>query len=181
MVVNAGCREKDLAHICKHLKAFQACFPARPFRPQGCQAAMTLTRAPRPGAGLVAGEGRRRRLAHPRRARPAGAAGAQGSDSAAGAWASQCARRSMVHAERDTAPQGLTKANLSTLYFGMFATFDVAGVPCFVTRTGYTGEDGFEISIPNEAMFAVAEKLVSADGVRLCGAPPAWRQTAAAA
>ncbi|SDE10751.1 glycine cleavage system aminomethyltransferase GcvT [Rhodospira trueperi] len=37
-------------------------------------------------------------------------------------------------------------------------TMDVMGVPCFVARSGYTGEDGFEISVPAEA----AERLVRA-------------------
>jgi aminomethyltransferase len=32
--------------------------------------------------------------------------------------------------------QKLTSADLSKLYFGNFARFDIAGVPCWVTRTG---------------------------------------------
>jgi hypothetical protein len=32
--------------------------------------------------------------------------------------------------------QGMTKQDLSKFYFGNFARFDVAGVPCWVTRTG---------------------------------------------
>ena len=35
--------------------------------------------------------------------------------------------------------------NLSKLYFGMFTEATVAGKPVWLTRTGYTGEDGFEI------------------------------------
>lgn len=46
---------------------------------------------------------------------------------------------------------------------------DLAGVPCFITRTGYTGEDGFEISIPNESALKVTELLVAADDVALAG------------
>lgn len=32
--------------------------------------------------------------------------------------------------------QGMTKHDLSKFYFGNFARFDVAGIPCWVTRTG---------------------------------------------
>jgi aminomethyltransferase len=34
------------------------------------------------------------------------------------------------------------------------------GAPCFVARSGYTGEDGFEISVPAEAAEAVCETLL---------------------
>jgi aminomethyltransferase len=37
----------------------------------------------------------------------------------------------------------------------------VAGVACFVTRSGYTGEDGFEISVAAEQATAVAERLLA--------------------
>lgn len=37
----------------------------------------------------------------------------------------------------------------------------VAGAPCIVARSGYTGEDGFEISVPEEAATGVAEALLS--------------------
>ena len=46
---------------------------------------------------------------------------------------------------------------------------DVAGVPSFVTRTGYTGEDGFELSVPTSAALRVAEALMKDPRVRLCG------------
>ena len=62
--------------------------------------------------------------------------------------------------------------NLDELYFGMMIKVDVAGVPCFVTRTGYTGEDGFEISVPNEGALHLVTELVDKQGpesVRLAG------------
>ena len=41
--------------------------------------------------------------------------------------------------------QRLTKVNLSQMRSYRFAPGEVAGIPCLVARTGYTGEDGFEL------------------------------------
>ena len=43
------------------------------------------------------------------------------------------------------------------------------GHDVFITRCGYTGEDGFEISIDNELATQFAELLISYDAVGLCG------------
>ncbi len=61
---------------------------------------------------------------------------------------------------------------MSKFHFGMFAVADLAGVPCFVTRTGYTGEDGFEISVPNAQALQLTERLMAGEGVQLAGAAP---------
>jgi aminomethyltransferase len=37
---------------------------------------------------------------------------------------------------------------------------EVDGLPCFVSRSGYTGEDGFEISVPAEQAERLARKLL---------------------
>ena len=37
----------------------------------------------------------------------------------------------------------------------------LAGHPCLVTRSGYTGEDGFEISLPRPGAPALAERLLA--------------------
>jgi aminomethyltransferase len=37
----------------------------------------------------------------------------------------------------------------------------VAGIDCFVSRSGYTGEDGFEISVPAEQAEALAKALLA--------------------
>jgi len=36
----------------------------------------------------------------------------------------------------------------------------IDGLPCFVSRSGYTGEDGFEISVPAEAAETLVRKLL---------------------
>lgn len=45
----------------------------------------------------------------------------------------------------------------------------IEGVECFVTRSGYTGEDGFEISFPAESAQLIARKLLSFDSVEWIG------------
>ena len=45
----------------------------------------------------------------------------------------------------------------------------LGGVECVVTRSGYTGEDGFELSVPAAAAAALAERLLAHDEVRLVG------------
>ncbi len=37
----------------------------------------------------------------------------------------------------------------------------IAGIPCFVTRSGYTGEDGFEISVPGDRAEALARRMLA--------------------
>jgi aminomethyltransferase len=41
------------------------------------------------------------------------------------------------------------------------ATLTIAGAECWVTRSGYTGEDGYEISIPADSAAQVAERLLA--------------------
>jgi aminomethyltransferase len=45
------------------------------------------------------------------------------------------------------------------------AALDVAGIPCIVTRSGYTGEDGFEIGCAGAAGEALAEALLARGAV----------------
>ncbi len=46
------------------------------------------------------------------------------------------------------------------LIFMTAAALDVAGIPCYVARSGYTGEDGFEISVPGDRAEALARALL---------------------
>lgn len=52
-------------------------------------------------------------------------------------------------------------------YFGMSRGV-VAGAPTVISRTGYTGEDGFELFVPAESVVEVWRALVAA-GARPCG------------
>src|SRR5690606_14544406 len=54
---------------------------------------------------------------------------------------------------------------------GRFAAIDVHsedGTPLFIARTGYTGEDGFEIVVPQDRAVALWEALLAA-GVKPAG------------
>ncbi len=47
--------------------------------------------------------------------------------------------------------------------------FDIAGCPCFVTRSGYTGEDGFEISVHRDHAERLARTLLAQPEVKPVG------------
>ena len=118
LVVNAGCVDKDLAHIGKHLKAAQAAGKDVQLSVHNDRALLAL----------------------------------QGPDAAA--------------VLAPLAPA----LDLPTLFFSHFARAPVAGSPdVWVTRTGYTGEDGFELSIPGPDAVRVAKALTADPRVRLCG------------
>ena len=55
------------------------------------------------------------------------------------------------------------------LYFMQAGSFDWDGVPLWISRSGYTGEDGFEISLPAEAAERFAEALTALDTVKPIG------------
>ena len=58
---------------------------------------------------------------------------------------------------------------VSELGFMQGSAFRLAGHPAWISRSGYTGEDGFEISIPSAAAGAVADALVADDAVKPVG------------
>ncbi|CAL5224777.1 g7519 [Coccomyxa viridis] len=116
LVVNAGCREKDLAHINKHLEKFKS---------DGGKVDITV----HDDRSLLALQG------------PAAV----------------------------ETLQPLVDLDLSKVFFSNFHRLDIAGIPCYLTRTGYTGEDGFEISVPDDKAVELAKKFLENPRNRLCG------------
>ena len=55
------------------------------------------------------------------------------------------------------------------LRFMQSAFWSIEGARCFVTRSGYTGEDGFEISVPGEAADGLARRLLGMPEVKPVG------------
>ena len=58
---------------------------------------------------------------------------------------------------------------LARLTFMTGAHATIAGAPCFATRSGYTGEDGFEISVPADQAEALARALLALPEVKPAG------------
>jgi aminomethyltransferase len=58
---------------------------------------------------------------------------------------------------------------LSALTFMRFGVFEIAGHSVTISRSGYTGEDGFEISLPGEAAEAIADLLCGEPEVKPIG------------
>ena len=66
-----------------------------------------------------------------------------------------------------TAPalvQRLTRTELSPMKRYFFADGAVAGIPAIISRTGYTGEDGFELYVPADRGPALWDALFDAAG-----------------
>ena len=58
---------------------------------------------------------------------------------------------------------------LSALTFMRFGLFELGGASVTISRSGYTGEDGFEISLPGEAAERIADLLCSESEVKPIG------------
>jgi aminomethyltransferase len=59
--------------------------------------------------------------------------------------------------------------SLAKLTFMSGAVTKIAGIDCFATRSGYTGEDGFEISVAGANAEALARALLAAPEVKPAG------------
>ncbi len=58
---------------------------------------------------------------------------------------------------------------LATLPFMALTRVDILGVDCLISRSGYTGEDGYEVSLPADAAEDFARALLDQDGVAMIG------------
>ena len=110
LVVNAACKDQDLAHLCQHLAGqckIESLFQERALLAlQGPQAAAVLARLAPSVAGMT---------------------------------------------------------------FMQFARVSILGSDCFVSRSGYTGEDGFEISVPAAGAETLARRLLAEPEVQAIG------------
>lgn len=70
--------------------------------------------------------------------------------------------RALLALQGPKAVQALARLDpgVAVLSFMTGAPFTLAGAPCYVTRSGYTGEDGFEISVPTQHAVALARALL---------------------
>jgi len=68
--------------------------------------------------------------------------------------------------------QPLSSVKLSQIPYYSFTYGRISGVPCMISRTGYTGEDGFEFYVKPDAAVALWRRLhdtVKTGGGTLCG------------
>jgi aminomethyltransferase len=68
--------------------------------------------------------------------------------------------------------QPLTRTPLAEIKYYRFVEGEVEGVPAIIARTGYTGEDGFEVYLAPEKAPALWERLLevgAAAGIQPCG------------
>jgi aminomethyltransferase len=72
-------------------------------------------------------------------------------------------RRALIALQGPGAESALAKfdRDISAMRFMDAGPRRLAGIDCFVSRSGYTGEDGFEISLPAEAAEGFAAELLA--------------------
>ncbi|KAJ2432270.1 hypothetical protein IWW46_006675, partial [Coemansia sp. RSA 2440] len=116
VVSNAGCADKDFAHLNKHAKIFQ--------------------------------------------------------DQGADVEVRKIEDHSLIALQGPSAQKALEQLagiDLAQMAFMTGQTVDIAGVPCHVARSGYTGEDGFELSIPTGEVVGITARLLENPEVKLAG------------
>lgn len=119
LVINAGCKEKDIAHIQDHLSQAKS---------KGMDVELEVIE----DHGLLALQGPKAMAVLTR-------------------YVSECG------------------ADLVRMGFMTSASMTIVGAKCHVTRCGYTGEDGFEISVPTSIAVEFFDSLISNEEVRPAG------------
>lgn len=81
------------------------------------------------------------------------------------------ADRALLALQGPAAAEVLSALNpaVKDLTFMRGGAFELLGASCWISRTGYTGEDGFEISIDNESVTALANRLLEDARVKPIG------------
>ena len=81
------------------------------------------------------------------------------------------AQRSLLALQGPAAVDVLSALNpdVAALTFMHGGAFELGGESCWVSRTGYTGEDGFEISVADEAAVRLAGRLLQDGRVKPVG------------
>ncbi|MBT8766961.1 glycine cleavage system aminomethyltransferase GcvT [Metapseudomonas boanensis] len=64
---------------------------------------------------------------------------------------------------------GRLAPEVKAMTFMQFTTLELLGAPCYVSRSGYTGEDGYEISVPVEQAETLARALLAEPEVQAIG------------
>ena len=79
--------------------------------------------------------------------------------------------RALLALQGPESPQVLRRlgVDLDGFFFMQIGHFTIDGVDCIITRSGYTGEDGFEISMPSGKAAQLAERLCDDAAVSLAG------------
>jgi|SRR5579862_5383364 len=101
-----------------------------------------------------------------------GQARAHGSDAAIVNSSSRYALLALQGPEAERVLQTLTAVDLPAIKYYWFANGEVAGIRATVSRTGYTGEDGFEIFVPPAHAERLWDAILAAGrsaGVEPCG------------
>jgi aminomethyltransferase len=80
-------------------------------------------------------------------------------------------RRVFVALQGPLAADALAKMSPTTLAMRFMdaGCHDLVGVPCLVSRSGYTGEDGYELSIPADRAVEIVERLLASSDVMPIG------------
>ena len=93
------------------------------------------------------------------------------STSAAAARSSRMFDRALLALQGPMAVHAMARLSpgIEKLTFMTGGFFDVAGVACYVTRSGYTGEDGFEISVAAADADKLARTLLAQPEVKPVG------------